>query len=114
MSRVLDSLRAAELATVYRCFRPGARILELGGGNGFQAALLAAQGFQVESIDVAGRPQGQGHFPVRDYDGRHIPFDDGVFDHVFSSNVLEHIRDLDATLEEMKRVAKAEATFVHL
>src|SRR5713226_2516146 len=100
MSSALETLRAVELTGLYRCFRPGARILELGGANGLQAALLAGRGFQVDSIDVAGRPRGQEHFPVRDYDGRHIPFDDGTFDHVFSSNVLEHIRDLDTTLEE--------------
>ena len=35
-------------------------------------------------------------FPVQAYDGRRIPFADSSFDVVFSSNVLEHIRDLSA------------------
>lgn len=111
---VLESLRLAEAEAARPLFEPGRRLLELGGADGFQAALMASWGLSVESIDLAGRPKGEMLFPVRDYDGGHIPFGDAEFDYVFSSNVLEHIPHLELTFSEMKRVARPGATFVHL
>lgn len=40
------------------------------------------------------------------YDGRNIPFPDNYFDSVFSSEVLEHVFELDATIKEIHRVLK--------
>ena len=40
------------------------------------------------------------------YDGKDIPFDDAYFDSVFSSEVFEHIFDLDKSLMEINRVLK--------
>ena len=110
----LESIRLAEAEAVRPLFRPGRRVLEIGGANGYQAALLASWGLQVESIDLASRVKREMLFPVRDYDGGRIPFSDAEFDYVFSSNVLEHIRDLDLTFAEMKRVAKPDAAFIHV
>ncbi|NQV02783.1 MAG: class I SAM-dependent methyltransferase [Bacteroidia bacterium] len=43
------------------------------------------------------------------YDGKHIPFDDNYFDSVFSSEVFEHIFNLDEILDELHRVMKPRA-----
>lgn len=111
----LVDLRGAEFNRVKHYFHPGIRVLEIGGGNGFQASLIAALGANVESIDVAGQPVGaESHFPVRLYDGRTLSFPDHVFDRVFSSNVLEHIRDLEATLAESRRVMKDDGVAIHI
>jgi SAM-dependent methyltransferase len=110
----LAAIRGFEAQAVRPLFEPGRRLLEIGGANGYQAALLASWGLEVESIDLAGREKGPMHFPVRDYDGRQFPFEDDQFDYVFSSNVLEHIPDLDLAFAEMKRVARSGATFIHL
>lgn len=40
------------------------------------------------------------------YDGKIIPFDDGHFDAVFSSEVFEHIFNLEEVLAEINRVLK--------
>lgn len=40
------------------------------------------------------------------YDGNIIPFNDGYFDHVFSSEVFEHVFNLDRLLSEINRVTK--------
>lgn len=45
------------------------------------------------------------------YDGKNIPFENDCFDHVFSSQVFEHVLDLDDLLGEINRVLKAEGTF---
>ncbi len=43
------------------------------------------------------------------YDGKKIPFDDNSFDSVFSSEVFEHIFNLDDILKEINRVMKKDA-----
>lgn len=114
MTKRID-LRGEEFNCVRQYFRPGIRVLEIGGGNGLQASLIAATGAEVHSIDVTAQPEGsQMFFPVSIYDGHTIAFPDKTFDLVFSSNVLEHIRHLDAILIETKRVLKTDGTAIHI
>lgn len=40
------------------------------------------------------------------YDGKKFPFEDGEFDYVICSHVLEHVDDVDLFLSEIFRVAK--------
>ncbi len=105
-------IRRLELDAVRRWFRSGQRVLELGGGNGYQASLLRSWGCDVASIDIA--PGDACVFPVQQYDGANIPFGDDTFDVVFSSNVLEHIEDLSGILAEIKRVLKPNGVAVHV
>lgn len=42
-----------------------------------------------------------------------IPFDDGTFDFVSSIQVIEHVSDLDRTVEELARVTKIGAINIH-
>jgi SAM-dependent methyltransferase len=108
-------LRRAELARVRRWFAPGQRVLELGGGSGYQASLLAAWGCRVVSLDLPQRaPAGERYYPILDYDGQNVPFAAGTFDRVFSSNVLEHVRGLPALLAETRRVLRPGGLAVHL
>lgn len=112
MSTLID-LRTVEFEQVAAYFGPGCRVLEIGGGNGYQASCIAATGAHVESIDV--QPcKGATYFPVRLYDGKALPFADASFDLVFSSNVLEHIPDLALTLREIRRVLAADGRAVHV
>jgi SAM-dependent methyltransferase len=112
---ILHRLRAAEIESALPWFPPHSRVLELGGADGFQASLIRESGHDVSAIDVAGRPRTQVSFhPVEDYDGFRIPFDDGTFDVVFSSNVLEHIPHLPDTLAETRRVLRPGGVGVHL
>ncbi len=97
-------------------FKPDMHVLEVGGGNGFQASILASWGCHVSSIDISkskARPL-HSHFPVQVYDGRHVPFPDRTFDAVFSSNVLEHVPHLPEVLDEISRVVKKEGIAVHI
>jgi SAM-dependent methyltransferase len=110
---LLQTIRRAEIDLLRRHFSPGARVLDLGGGDGYQASVMASWGVEVESIDVEGERSDR-FFPVRAYDGSTIPFGDDVFDMIFSSNVLEHIRDLPRVFAELKRVARLGATHVHV
>lgn len=114
MTNLVD-VRAEEFELIRPFFRPGMRVLEIGGGTGYQASLIARLGATVVAIDVAPPPSsGESYFPVRIYDGRTLPFAEGSFDVVFSSNVLEHIPDLQKTLSEIQRVMKVNGLAIHI
>jgi SAM-dependent methyltransferase len=111
----LHDIREYEIDKITEYLPPGARILELGGGTGYQAKALAARGFKVTSIDVPSSLYSEDKiFPVVEYDGRIFPFKDGTFDIVFSSNVLEHIPDLQQIHKETERVLKGSGYCVHV
>src|ERR1700688_3332170 len=105
-----ERVRREELRLVQRWIRPGARVLEIGGGSGFQAALLAAAGCDLVSIDVERKPsparQGfrKQYWPVQSFDGVHLPFGDAEFDVVYSSHMLYHVSEtMPEFLAEIRR-----------
>jgi SAM-dependent methyltransferase len=111
----LHVIREYEYKKVVKRFSAGVRILEIGGGTGYQAKRLTEDGYVVDSIDIPdSNYAGQLEFSVQPYDGLNIPFPDGSFDIVFSSNVLEHVLDLPYLQAEMKRVLKPGGCCVHL
>jgi SAM-dependent methyltransferase len=111
----LETLRAYELELVAPLIPPRSRVLEIGAGAGWQSRRLAELGHDVSAIDV---PQSEYEaarvWPVRDYDGRTIPFAAGQFDVVFSSNVLEHIPHVREFQGEMLRVLRPEGLSIHI
>jgi SAM-dependent methyltransferase len=110
----LHFVRQHEIAFLSRYFTPGARILEVGAGTGFQAKALSELGLEVVAIDLPASNYRTGRvFDVLEYDGRRIPFSDESFDVVFSSNVLEHVFDLTGLLAEMRRVLRPGGYCVH-
>lgn len=101
----LQAIRMYELEQVADLFPPGGRLLEIGAGTGWQARALAGRGFTVEAIDIPGSSSTEDRvWDVKQYDGVHIPFPDGHFDVIFSSNTLEHIPDIDNFQREIRRV----------
>ncbi len=115
MRDLTERVRAAEFECVRHYFEPGKRILEIGGGNGYQANIIASLGCTVVSIDVPGRPIPRAqYFEVIDYDGVTLPFGEGEFDLVFSSHVLEHVRAPEKMLAEIHRVTKHDGRGVHI
>ena len=110
----LNRLRHAELDMVREWLQPCKKVLEIGGGSGYLASVLASWGCEITCLDLPGSGTGMvRRFPVQEYDGRHLPFPDGQFDVVFSSNVLEHVEALDELLAETRRVLKPHALAVH-
>lgn len=111
---IFEQIRRAELHAASRHFAAAERLLEIGGGSGLQARLIAAAGVRVMSIDLPSRLRHEPHFTVVDYDGKRIPARSGSFDCVFSSNVLEHVVDLPALFAEIRRVLKPDGVAVHV
>lgn len=111
----LHIIREYEYTKIVERFSVNSRILEIGGGTGYQAKRLTEDGFIVESIDMPDSNYAcQLEFLVRPYDGKNIPFPDDSFDVVFSSNVLEHVKNLPHIQSEIKRVLKPEGFCLHL
>ena len=113
--RFLHTIRAFEYKQITARLRSGVRVLEIGGGTGYQARQLSEDGFEVESIDIHDSNYADQHvFQVAPYDGKHIPFPDKSFDVIFSSNVLEHVSDLPYLQVEIKRVLRPDGICIHL
>lgn len=115
----VDEIRSCEFELVLGEIRAlkndGCRVLEIGAGTGLQARQFSEAGFEVDAIDLRESSYREARvWPVVDYDGRHIPFDDKTFDVVFSSSVLEHIPHLNEMQQEIRRVLKDDGIAVHV
>jgi SAM-dependent methyltransferase len=119
-TQFLHVLRQYELGRVLHCFpkRPidvACRTLEIGAGTGYQARYLSEQGYTVTAIDLESSAYREERvYPIIEYDGRRIPAPDASFQVVFSSNVLEHVRDISPFLDEMRRVMAPNAYAIHI
>jgi SAM-dependent methyltransferase len=90
--------------------RAGDRALDLGCGAGEFTAALARAGAEAVGADVAeaaldrARLRHPGvEFRLVPFDGP-LPFEDGSFDLVWSSEVIEHVADTARWLSEVRRV----------
>ncbi|MEW6451038.1 MAG: methyltransferase domain-containing protein [Pseudomonadota bacterium] len=111
----LSVIRSAEIEAIASFLERDARILEIGAGTGEQALTLQRWGFDVTAIEITDSNYAKNRvFPVIDYDGAHFPLPDASVDVVFSSNVLEHVRDLPQIYSEIRRVLKPGGYCVHV
>lgn len=87
----------------------GPRILDLGCGDGTITAVLTDK-YEVVGVDISESNLDQarklGLRTLKHDLGKKLPFGDGEFDTVVSSQVLEHLYDTDFYLEEAFRVLK--------
>lgn len=119
----VNKLRRSELDLVIPFLIKRAKILEIGAGTGYQANILRELGYNVVPIDLALDLRTSAHsrlhaeyskLNIVEYDGENIPFPDSHFDVVFSSNVLEHIDNLEKIQDETKRVLKPGGIAIHV
>lgn len=85
-------------------------LLEIGCGDGHLSTILRDYFDRVTSTDVSPRED------IKDViiaDAQDLPFQDNTFDAIFSSNVLEHIDDLERCLTELYRVSKKDIVMLH-
>lgn len=110
----LNEIRSLETAKIAEWLPAGGSVLEIGAGTGQQAIELEKLGFDVTAIELASSDYASDRlFPIIDYNGLTLPFPDGSFDAVFSSNVLEHVPDLANMSREIRRVLKPGGVAVH-
>lgn len=114
----LESIRLYELAQVIEMIEllelEGACVLEIGAGTGWQAKEMSRMGFNIFAIDIPSSNHRRARiWPIIDFDGRYIPFPDDYFDLIFSSNVMEHVEDLDTLNREIVRVLRPGGRVIH-
>lgn len=111
----LEALRAHELAVILSLLPSKGKILEIGAGTGWQAKTLEEHGYEVSAIDLNSSNYKEARiWPVTEYDGKNIPFEDNSFDIVFSSNTLEHIPHVFEFQKEIQRVLKSDGLALHV
>jgi SAM-dependent methyltransferase len=113
----INALRAEEISRIlsrYGDLFRGKDLLEIGSGTGAQLRLLAEVCRSAVGIEVGGSQYAPYKLAeIQQYDGKHIPFPDASFDIIFSSNVIEHIRDEETIHGEMHRVLRPGGIAVH-
>ena len=84
---------------------PGARVLDVGCGDGALAAQLQRErpDLAIEGVDILVRPATA--IPVRPYDGRVLPYASAGVDAVLLVDTVHHAADPLALLREAVRVA---------
>jgi ubiquinone/menaquinone biosynthesis C-methylase UbiE len=88
---------------IARVLPANARVLDVGCGSGFIAHHLSAMvGTNVFGIDLG--PTIEAAIAYRQFDGRHLPLDDGSVDAVLLCYVLHHAQDVDTVMKELRRV----------
>jgi SAM-dependent methyltransferase len=90
--------------------RPGDRVLDLGSGAGDFTAEIARSGARPVGVEVAkaALDRARNRHPALDFrlapiDGP-LPLEDGEFEVVWSSEVIEHVADTARWLSEVRRV----------
>jgi ubiquinone/menaquinone biosynthesis C-methylase UbiE len=97
--------------------QPGERVLDVGCGPGFLAASIAqavGPSGAVCGVDISEPLLAAAHshcaslpwVEVRHADAMRLPFADAHFDAVVCTQVLEYVRDVDATLAGFRRVLR--------
>jgi SAM-dependent methyltransferase len=89
-------------------------VLEIGSGYGIQLQVLRETCKTAQGVDIAGSNSSPKHLGVSEYDGLHLPFPDSSFDLIYSSHVMEHIKDQRTIHREMLRVLRPGGCSVHV
>lgn len=92
---------------------PGARVLDVGCGEGWFTSALARAGATVVGVDVAAEPLRRARARHPELDLRELPVEgpwelgDADFDVVWAGEVIEHVADTAAWLSEVRRVLRS-------
>ncbi|MBI4670122.1 MAG: class I SAM-dependent methyltransferase [Chloroflexi bacterium] len=107
-------VRAASFKKLVALVEPGARLLDVGAGNGWLSYQFARRGHAVAALDLNDDAReglgAQNFYPLpldcyqADFD--HLPFDAAQFDVVIFNASLHYSRNLTQTLNEAWRVLK--------
>lgn len=104
-------IRRIALLAAFRRLRPFDSVLDVGAAEGFfMNAIREEFGAEVWGVDLSHigvlRAKQRLGMTAGAADATALPFADGSFDVVFSTEVIEHVLDPDKMLAEMRRVAR--------
>ncbi|MEW5701663.1 MAG: class I SAM-dependent methyltransferase [Candidatus Zixiibacteriota bacterium] len=108
MRRPTDSNEAC-VRQILADVRPYQSVLDAGCGRGFLVGQIAQVVPHVAGADIFLQPGLAAKYPqvrFEQADVGALPFADKSFDAVVSTHTLEHVRDLDLAMAELRRVAR--------
>lgn len=94
---------------------PGDRVADIGCGSGWAGPYCASLGAEVTLVDVQENSVRALEARLADHgervrghvaDGAALPFEDGSFNRVVCTEVLEHVADPSAVMRELTRIAE--------
>lgn len=95
------------------CDLKQSKVLDVGCGDGVLTYLLRKEGVQASGLDYSHEAIAFAQEKTKGLDidyqqgsAYELPYDDNTFDAVVSSDVIEHLQDVNAYLDEIKRVVK--------
>jgi ubiquinone/menaquinone biosynthesis C-methylase UbiE len=92
---------------------PPAAVLDFGCGAGAMVDEYCRRGYDAYGCDIALRRATE-RLRLISQDPYRLPFDGESFDYVFSDQVLEHVADHQAAIDEIWRVLKPGAVSLHI
>ena len=116
--RLIDVRHRFAYEAATRFATPGARILDVGSGEGYGSTILASAGGSCRGVDLSKDAVAHANsryggalvtFELLPPSGQ-LPYDAGSFDLVVSFQVIEHVLDVNFYLAEIRRVAAPQAT----
>jgi 2-polyprenyl-6-hydroxyphenyl methylase/3-demethylubiquinone-9 3-methyltransferase len=120
--RVPEGLQPTDFALRRRFLldrvQAGARVLDVGCGEGHFTAELAAAGARAVGIDVAEEPLRRARAGHPELDLRLVgvegawELEDAGFDVVWAGEVIEHVADTAAWLSEVRRVLRSDGSLL--
>ncbi|MFH1514101.1 MAG: class I SAM-dependent methyltransferase [bacterium] len=115
----IRQIRTDEFALVSLSFKGRIfnRALEIGCGDGTQSILLKEYCRELISTDIDSRdisPERLEEINFVPADAASLPFENDQFDLIYSSNVLEHIENIEEAIDEMNRVLKPDGIMIHV
>lgn len=103
----------ARMAFLLEHAQPGARVLDVGCGEGWFTGALARAGREAVGIDVAEEPLRRAREREGELDVRLVPaegpwpLEDVSFDAVWAGEAIEHVTDTSGWLSEVRRVLRS-------
>ncbi|MEI8309173.1 MAG: bifunctional glycosyltransferase/class I SAM-dependent methyltransferase [Verrucomicrobiota bacterium] len=87
--------------------KPGAKVLDIGCGQGFVAIELAKSASRVVGIDQYVVPQENQAVEIKqwDLDSPSLPVDTSQFDQIFLLDIIEHLKDPETFMESLREAA---------
>lgn len=94
----------------------GSKVLDFGCGDGRHEEAVKQAGCEWFGVDLLSSPEvntiKKGYGNRVAHDGQLLPFNNRIFDVIFSCQVLEHVQDLQTVFRELAGVCKTGGKFV--
>ena len=113
----VESIRKYEIEFAHEILKKLGKnsICEIGGGAGWQKEYLNKLGWDIRSFDLITTNYMEFQLKgVEVYDGVNLPLCDASVDIIFSSNTLEHVKNLSLVFEDHQRVLKDDGYCLHI